>query len=96
MCKIMWYKKNYFKTILYLNTEKAYNMLTTESKNLYPTYESFVNELYTIYDSLSTNLMSYAAHGDPGKKTYSVISINQKRVSFYESGIMEFKVNLIK
>lgn len=88
------YYLNYYKTMLYLNTEKAYNMLDSESKALYQNYEAFVNNLATIYDNLSTNLLSYSIRGDAGSRSYSAISTNQKRVDFFEKSIMDYTVNL--
>ncbi|MBE6148443.1 MAG: hypothetical protein E7167_02995 [Firmicutes bacterium] len=90
------YYLNYFKTILYLNTEKAYNMLTSQSKALYTSYEEFVNGLYELYEKLSTNLLSYSARGEEGKKILSAMGINQTRTDFYENGIMEYTVDISK
>lgn len=90
------YYLNYFKTILYLNTEKAYGMLTDESKNMYTSYEEFVNGLYNLYEKLTTNLLSYSVKGEAGKRTYSAIGLNQNRTDFYEIGIMEYTVDITK
>lgn len=94
--KIVIYYITYYKNILYLNTEKAYSMLTQESKNKYVDYETFVKNLETIYNNLSTNLLSYAAKGEAGSRKYSGIGMNQFRVDFEEKGIMDFKVDLTK
>ena len=89
------YYLNYFKNMLYLNSEKAYNMLDSQTKSKYADFEDFVNNLPTIYDSLSTNLLSYAANGENGSRKYSVISTNQKRVYFLEKSIMDFTVTIV-
>lgn len=93
---IIAYYITYYKNILYLNSEKAYEMLTNESKNKYVDYETFVRNLDTIYNDLSTNLHSFGSKGTDGKKTFSAVGQNQKRVDFVESGIMNFKVDLTK
>lgn len=89
------YYVNYFKNMLYLNTEKAYAMLDENSKNLYDSYEAFVNNLPTLYENISTNLFSYSATGEDGNRKYSVISTNQNKISFTEETIMNFKVNIV-
>ena len=89
------YYLNYFKNMLYLNTEKAYAMLDQNSKNAYDSYEAFVNNLSVLYDNLSTNLLSYSAKGEKGKRSYSIISTNQKQVNFIEKSIMDYTVTIV-
>ncbi len=82
---------SYYQTLLYLNTEKAYNML--ESKTNYPTLEVFTRNLESLYKYINTNLLSYGAKGQDGNKSYSVIMDNQNRMTLKEQSIMNFTVN---
>ena len=88
------YYLNYFKNMLFLNTEKAYEMLDESTRSTYDSYETFVNNLPTLYDSLSTNLLSYSSKGDSGTRKYSIISNNQVRVDFQEKSSMNFIVSI--
>jgi hypothetical protein len=88
------YYISYYQMLLYIDSERAYNMLSSTSKSKYPTLEEFVDKLDVIYTSLSTNLTGYSAKGDTGKRTYSVVTKNDVTIEFEESSIMNFKVTI--
>ena len=88
------YYLNYFRIMLYLNTEKAYNMLSSEYKNSFNDYEDFVNHLESIYELLNSNILSYAVKGENGSRYYSIISNNEQRIDFNETAIMNFAVTI--
>lgn len=88
------YYISYYQMLLYIDSERAYNMLSSTSKSKYPTLEEFVDKLDIIYNSLSTNLTGYSAKGDTGKRTYSVVTKNDVTIEFEESSIMNFKVTI--
>lgn len=90
------YYINYFKTMLYLNSEKAYNMLDSDYKNTFIDYEDFVNNLQSIYEKLNTKIMNYAIKGDNGKRIYSTISENSARIRMTENSILNFKISIEK
>ena len=90
------YYINYFKTMLYLNSEKAYNMLDANYKKSFEDYEDFVNHLQQIYTKLNTKIMNYAVKGDNGKRTYSTISENGVRIKMTESSILNYKIAIEK
>ena len=80
--------------MLYLNTPKAYEMLSNESISRYPTLEDFSNDLDNVYNSITARIKSYGTKGDDGKKKYSIIMNNEKEIIFDEESIMNFKVTL--
>lgn len=82
---------SYYQNLLYLNTEKAYEMLA--GKTNYPTLEVFTKNLETLYEFIDTNLLSYSSKGQDGNKSYSVIMDNQNRMTLKEQSIMNFTVN---
>lgn len=88
------YYISYYQMLLYIDSERAYNMLSSTSKSKYPTLEEFVDKLDIIYNNLSTNLTGYSAKGDNGKRTYSVVTKNDVTIEFEESSIMNFKVTI--
>lgn len=84
----------YFQNMLYLNTEKAYDMLSDETKAKYPELEDFSDDLDNIYNGITSRIKSYGTKGDNGKRKYSVIMYNDKEIIFDEESIMKFKVTL--
>ena len=90
------YYINYFKTLLFLNTEKAYNMLDDNYKKRFKDYEDFVNNLETIYNNLNTKVSYYSIDGDNGKRKYSIISGNDIIVDITESSIFNYKISIDK
>ena len=90
------YYINYFKTLLYLNTEKAYNMLDSSYKSTFKDYEDFVNNLQKVYDKLNPRLLNYSVKGENGRRVYSVINQNNVKIEMTESSILNFKINIKK
>ncbi len=88
------YYINYFKTLLYLNSEKAYNMLESNYKASFEDYEDFVNNLQKIYDRLNPRLLNYSVKGENGKRVYSIINNNNIRIEMTESSILNFKISI--
>ena len=86
------YYVNYYKTLLFLNSEKAYNMLEQSYKSSFNDYEDFVNHLTEIYERLTPKLHSYSVNGENGRRTYSVIGENETRVDMTETSILNFKI----
>ncbi len=88
------YYLNYFKTILFLNSEKAYNMLESDYKATFEDYEDFNKHLTEIYDKLNSKLMRFAVKGEDGKRVYSAVGENQSRYDMTETSIMNFKITI--
>ena len=84
----------YFQNMLYLNTPKAYDMLSDDSKAKYPTLEDFSDNLDSIYNNITSRIKSYGTKGENGRRTYSVIMYNDIEIIFEEKTIMNFKVTL--
>ena len=80
--------------MLYLNTEKAYDMLSDETKQRYPELEDFSDDLENVYNNITSRVQSYGVNGEDGKRTYSIIMYNDKEIIFTENSIMNFKVTL--
>lgn len=90
------YYLNYYKNLLYMNTEKAYNMLTSSTKEQYPSLEIFTNNLETLYTSISTNLLGYQVKGENGKRSYYSLNSKDVRITIDEKSIMDFVVTIDK
>jgi len=87
------YYVSYYKNLLYLNSEKAYNMLDTTLKAAYGEYQYFVEDLPNIYQSISTNIFSYSIKNVSGQTKISVNMSNGQKIEFTENEIMNFIVN---
>lgn len=85
---------NYFKSLLIIYPEKAYNMLDDNSRSKYNGYEDFKNQIHELAEGIPSSILNYSAKGDNGKRYYSVICTNSKVIDFKENGIMDFKVIL--
>ena len=84
----------YFQNMLYLNTPKAYEMLSDETKAKYPELENFSDDLENVYSGITSRIQSYGTKGDNGHRMYSIIMNNDKEIIFEEESIMNFKVTL--
>ena len=93
---IIKYYLNYYKELLYLNTEKAYTMLSDETKVIYPNLEVFTNNISDIYTSITTRLLGYEAKGEPGKRYYYTLNNKNIRIIMEENSIMDFIVTIKK
>lgn len=88
------YYISYFKNMLYLNSQKAYEMLSSSSKSRFPELKNFSDGLSDIYESITPNIFSYGSSGQDGKRRYSIIMNNQKEIIFQENSIMNFTVTI--
>ena len=84
----------YYKNILFINSEKAYDMLTNSYKLKYNDYEDFFNNIPNIYESLTTKFLGSSASGDNGKRTYNIITTNEIKITIYENSIMNFNIEI--
>ena len=92
--EIIIYYLSYFKNILFINSEKAYNMLTNSYKANFFDYETYFNSIPDIYEKISTNFLGISSTGEDTKKTYNVITISEVKIAIFEDSIMNFKVEI--
>lgn len=89
------YYVNYYRSIVYMNTEKAYGMLGASSKTKYYDLETFTNNLEDIYSNkLNSRFTGYNATGEDGKKTYTLNNGNEGTIVITEEAIMNFTIDL--
>lgn len=83
----------YFKYMLALDTEQAYEMLTNETKDNYVNYNDFYNQAPDIYNKLTSRLFSYSKKEQDNKIVYSAEDNNRNKIKIYENSIMDFKIS---
>lgn len=88
------YYLDYYKSIVYLNPEKAFEMLGTTSKQKISSNELFLSNSENIYEILNTTLFSYAVTGENGKRKYSLVTSNMDKIVIKENLIMDFTIEL--
>ena len=91
---ISMYYVNYYMSILYMNTEKAYAMIGSATKAKYDDLEAFTNDLENIYTNiLGVNFTGYNATGTNGTRTYSLNTPTGVNVKITEESIMDFTID---
>ena len=91
---ITMYYINYYRNILYMNTERAYKMLGSSTKAKYEDLESFTKDLENIYTNiLGAKFSGYNATGEPGIRTYSLNSPEGISIRMVEETIMNFTID---
>ena len=83
----------YFKDMLILDTELAYNMLDEETKKDYVNYNDFYNEVINNYNKLSSKIFAYNKQEDDDINTYYIEDDNRNKIIITEYGIMDFKIS---
>lgn len=83
----------YFKDMLILDTELAYNMLSEETKENYTSYTDFYNQVINIYNKLSSKVFAYNKKEQDENNIYYIEDDNRNKIVITESGIMDFKIS---
>lgn len=85
---------SYFLNIMYINTEKAFNMLETSYKNSFGTLQNFTYNLDNINGKISSNFLGFNVSGEKGSRIYNVQMRNDARMVITEEGIMNLKIKI--
>ena len=85
---------NYFKDLLFVNYQEAYNMLEDSYKNKIGSLENFVNLRETLYNKLNNVVLEFAITGDKFNRTYQLILFNETKITIKENGYMDVKYKI--
>lgn len=85
---------NYFKDLLFVNYQEAYNMLEDSYKNKIGSLENFVNLRETLYNKLNNVVLEFAITGDKFNRTYQLILFNETKITIKENGYMNVKYKI--
>ncbi len=81
-----------YLTLLSVDNAKAYQMLTTSTKNKYRSYNDFSNRYSEIYDQLDTNIKNYGKTETNDSVTYDIIDVKGNKIKIIETTIMDYKI----
>jgi len=86
---------NYFKKMLLYDVDKAYNMLSDDTKAKYVDINDFKVKHMEIYSNLSSKIFSLNINEeqDNKTKTYYFEDDNRNKITIYEDSIMNFKIS---
>lgn len=85
---------NEFLTLMFVDSQRAYNMLSDESKDLYGSLDNFNQRLYNIYQSISPVVFSYYVNELDDYVEYDIIDNNTNRITIYEYNTMNYSLNI--
>lgn len=85
---------NEFLTLMFVDSQRAYNMLSDESKDLYGSLDNFNQRLYNIYQSISPVVFSYYVNELDDCVEYDIIDNNTNRITIYEYNTMNYSINI--
>ncbi len=84
---------NVFRDLLFLDNEKAYNMLDDSMIDNYQNVEDFYMHSEEIYEYIPSNVFGYSVIQDNEQKIYKIIDEKQNEFIIYEYGIMNYKIS---
>ncbi len=85
---------NYFKDLLFVNYNDAYNLLDTSYKNKVGSLENFNSMRESIYKKLNNIIKDYSLNGKEPNRTYILILSNDTKITIVENGIMNVKYKI--
>ena len=83
---------NEFLNLLFLDTNKAYNMLDENTKNNYNNYNDFKSNINDIYSKLSSVVFSYSVKKIGNINEYDIIDNKQNKIKITEYNTMNYKI----
>lgn len=83
---------NEFLNLLYLDTQRAYNMLDETTKNKYLNYYDFEMQIDSIYNSISSNIFAYSIVENKNNIIYKIKDKSQNTILITEYNVMNYKI----
>lgn len=85
---------NEYMNLLYLNPEKAYEMLGEKSKKVYNTFDKFKLDIEYIYNNLSPTVFSYKNKTNNSKNYYYIMDNSQNPIEIIEDSPMNYTLDM--
>ncbi len=82
-----------FKNLSIIDSKKAYNMLGESTLKKYSTYESFKNNINSIYTSFSSVVFGYSVSYEGDYKYYKIKDSLQRDIEIIEYYPNDYKIN---
>ncbi len=84
---------NVFRDLLYLDNERAYQMLHEDMKGQYSSQADFYAHREEIYNTVPSNVVGYSKDQSDGFNIYHIFDVSQNEVIIYENHIMDFQIS---
>ncbi len=81
-----------FLDLMVYDNNRAYNMLDETTKKKYRDRGDFENNLFDIYNNISTIIFGYSVKENNGEKVYSIVDDKQNKITIYEKNTMNYKI----
>ena len=85
---------NYFKDILFVNKEKAYDLLHNDYKKKFSSLSDFDSNRETIYNKINNLVEDYSVSGDEPNRVFTLILTNGTKLTIVEQGLMNVKYKI--
>ena len=85
---------NYFKDLLFVNYQEAYNMLEDSYKKKVGSLDNFINLREELYNKLNNVVLVFAITGEKFNRTYRMILFNETKITVIENGYMNVKYKI--
>ncbi len=85
---------NYFKDLVFVNYQDAYNLLDISYKNAIGSLDEFYAKREDIYKKLNNLVKDYSIKGDSPNRTYTLLLFNDTKITITETGIMNVKYKI--
>lgn len=84
---------NVFRDLLFLDNERAYQMLDENTKKNYESYQDFSLQKDNIYEYIPSNIFGYSVTENGTQKIYKITDENKNEIIIYEDEIMNFHIS---
>lgn len=81
---------NEFLSLMFLDSQRAYDMLDSETQKYFGSYDNFNSRLFETYERVSPVIFSYSEEENDGYTLYNVVDNNDNRIKIYEYNTMNY------
>lgn len=84
---------NVFRDLLYLDNERAYQMLSDDTKELYFDSSDFLEHQEEIYNYVPSTVFGYSKEEEGEQVIYTIVDEHQNQFVIYENKVMDFQIS---
>ena len=85
---------NYLRDLIFVNYRDAYNLLDVSYKNKIGSIDNFNLMREDIYNKLNNIVKDYSINGNSPNRSYTLILVNDTKITVIENGIMNVKYKI--
>ena len=84
---------NVFRDLLFLDNERAYQMLSDNTKKLYNNWQDFYQYQEEMYDYIPSTVFGFSKKEENGVIIYQITDAQQNLFEIYENKVMDFQIS---